>query len=205
MSAHAGCFNNKLGEDLKMRSSILISTAQVGRMLMLTRDHLQRGELEYEVEHRLKLLSEFFKFQYKRSGGSKSQLRNELRLVCPLSLDRSLTVSADHTKTPPGFLHRDLAFDTELGIMFKLESPSSFPTAKARSLARRLFMLPALLTFSTSATSTSLKKFASFYLGSSSKKIIIFGNTSQVYFCLPVSTFGNRGPFKNFRILAYQN
>ena len=161
MPAHAGCFNNKLGEDLKMRSSILISTAQVGRMLMLTRDHLQRGELEYEVEHRLKLLSEFFKFHHKRSGGSKSQLRNELRLVCPLSLDRSLTVSADHTKTPPGFLHRDLAFDTELGIMFKLESPSSFPTAKALSPARGSSMLPVPSTCSTSATSTSLKKSAS--------------------------------------------
>ena len=48
MSAHAGCFNNKLGEDLN-KSRVLIPIAQVGRMLMLTRDHLQCGDLEYEV------------------------------------------------------------------------------------------------------------------------------------------------------------
>ena len=58
MSAHAGCFNNKLGEDLKIWSSMLILISQVGRMLMLTRDHLQRGELEYEVKQRRKLLAD---------------------------------------------------------------------------------------------------------------------------------------------------
>ena len=58
MSAHAGCFNNKLGEGLKIWRSMLIPIGQVGRMLMLTRDHLQRGDLEYEVEQRLKLKSE---------------------------------------------------------------------------------------------------------------------------------------------------
>ena len=74
-----------------------------------------------------------------------------------------------------------------------IQSPSSFPTAKAPSPARRLFMLPALLTFSTSATSTSLKKFASFNLGSSSKKIVLFRNTSQVYFFSSCFYFWEQG------------
>ena len=77
-----------------------------------------------------------------------------------------------------------------------IKPPSSFPTAKAPSPARRLFMLPALLTFSTSATSTSLKKFAVFNLGSSSKKMVLFGNTSQCIFFFLFLLLGTGDPSK---------
>ena len=51
MSANAGCLHNKLGKiNLCNMFLSVLSLAQVGRMLMLTRDHLQRGDLEYQVK-----------------------------------------------------------------------------------------------------------------------------------------------------------